>query len=503
VIGKAAARKPARLAAVLGVMIVGVGLLFAPDLLGWTSARDLIAAYGAGGAAALAGFVALLAPGVQLLNMVISGTAGVEKELQAAKTEQLKTVLAAEAALKAAADEAAARRQASDRASQALSRYIDPTSQGNPPRLLRYMLDDDPDTRALEKEIGLMGRARRLFEAVDQIVEAERAKGEKADPQTPERIVLYIDDLDRCTHEQVYAVLQAVHLLLAFKLFVVVVAVDVNWVTEALANQAGRRMDAGAAPETDATQKNSRARAVAYLEKIFQLPFWIRPMGGDGAVYGEFVRGLLKGRVEAAEPPSRGINQTPENAEAPPAPAATGPGPAESDAESGKDPSPAPSRTDETPAPPRDDLRTLAFSEAEAGFLASPELAAIASTTPRGVLRMINIYRIVRLTAPAPEADAKPLWPLIAVFAAVETGGEADLADALYTELKALETGYAVDPNPAVKATARAINTIIEGRKGLAAALSAAAAQRGEKTLRAGDCLAAARAVRRYSFNRY
>jgi hypothetical protein len=39
-----------------------------------------------------------------------------------------------------------------------------------------------------------------------------------------DRIVLHSDDLDRCDEEQVVKVLQAVHLLLACKLFIVVVA---------------------------------------------------------------------------------------------------------------------------------------------------------------------------------------------------------------------------------------------------------------------------------------
>ena len=38
--------------------------------------------------------------------------------------------------------------------------------------------------------------------------------------------LLYIDDLDRCSEDKVVKVLEAVHLLLAFKLFVVIVAVE-------------------------------------------------------------------------------------------------------------------------------------------------------------------------------------------------------------------------------------------------------------------------------------
>jgi hypothetical protein len=52
-----------------------------------------------------------------------------------------------------------------------------------------------------------------------------------------DRIVLYIDDLDRCSTETVSQVLDAVHLLLALPLFAVVVGVDPRW----LARLAGPR----------------------------------------------------------------------------------------------------------------------------------------------------------------------------------------------------------------------------------------------------------------------
>ena len=81
------------------------------------------------------------------------------------------------------------------------------------------------------------------------------------------RIVLYIDDVDRCPPEKVIEVLQAVHMLLAFRLFVVFVAVDVRWVESSLVHQyPGMLKDGvggGAAPASD------------YLEKIFQLPYWV------------------------------------------------------------------------------------------------------------------------------------------------------------------------------------------------------------------------------------
>ena len=53
------------------------------------------------------------------------------------------------------------------------------------------------------------------------------------------RIVLYIDDLDRCPEDKVIEVLRTAHLLLAFPLFVCVVAVDPRWVSRSLRNAPG------------------------------------------------------------------------------------------------------------------------------------------------------------------------------------------------------------------------------------------------------------------------
>lgn len=50
-----------------------------------------------------------------------------------------------------------------------------------------------------------------------------------------DRIVLYIDDLDRCPPRRVVEMLEAIHLLLAVRLFVVAVAVDPRWLLRAIA----------------------------------------------------------------------------------------------------------------------------------------------------------------------------------------------------------------------------------------------------------------------------
>lgn len=94
-----------------------------------------------------------------------------------------------------------------------------------------------------------------------------------ANPPPFDRLVLYIDDLDRCPADKVVEVLQAVHMLLAFKLFVVFVAVDVRWVSHAL-----RTSHPGLL--SGASEGGSQATPRDYLEKIFQVPYWVRSATG-------------------------------------------------------------------------------------------------------------------------------------------------------------------------------------------------------------------------------
>src|SRR5579859_1913216 len=121
-----------------------------------------------------------------------------------------------------------------------------------------------------------------------------------------DRIILYIDDLDRCPPRQVIQVLEAIQLLLAFDLFVVVVGVDPRWISRSLTKcypellsdaeessvlreAANGRKTAGRGQKD--VDVNSAARPLDYLEKIFQIPFWIRPLGNREA--GGLIDGLL------------------------------------------------------------------------------------------------------------------------------------------------------------------------------------------------------------------
>src|SRR6185295_1302611 len=95
-----------------------------------------------------------------------------------------------------------------------------------------------------------------------------------------DRIVLYIDDLDRCPPKKVVEVLQAIHLMLDFPLLVVVVGVDARWIRHSLKKlypdllQDNHNRHAG----KKRIDRDVAATPRDYLEKIFHIPYWLRPM---------------------------------------------------------------------------------------------------------------------------------------------------------------------------------------------------------------------------------
>lgn len=118
-----------------------------------------------------------------------------------------------------------------------------------------------------------------------------------------DRIVLYIDDLDRCPPSRVVDVLEAVHLLLAVRLFVVVVAVDPRWLLRAVAahHQAllhpasalgHDSVPADVGPDVDTDDEELWASTpTQYLEKIFQIVLTLPPLTTTG--YNSMLDGLV------------------------------------------------------------------------------------------------------------------------------------------------------------------------------------------------------------------
>ncbi|MDT3444765.1 P-loop NTPase fold protein [Pseudofrankia sp. BMG5.37] len=197
-----------------------------------------------------------------------------------------------------------------------------------------------------------------------------------------ERIVLYVDDLDRCPPKVVVEVLAAVHLLLALRLFVVVVAVDPDWLHGAVNTYRDGLFADEESPDGAFWTTGD------YLEKIFQIPFALASMDDMGDSGRDYLRGLMRPAEETEASARPAVGPTG------PAPADTAPAdtaPADT-APADTAPAGAEQPTDGGPAP--DDPGLLLFSTAEEAFL--PELHGLVRT-PRAGKRLVNLYRLVRI----------------------------------------------------------------------------------------------------------
>ena len=155
--------------------------------------------------------------------------------------------------------------------------------------LLAHYINDRASSNDYKKHLGLPAQIRRDFDKLSRLVESFNKKLDKGleseeDEHMINRIVLYVDDLDRCSTKKVVEVIEAVHLLLAFPLFTVVVAVDPRWLTQALQIEYKELFNGELALDTDGDGIPDLQRATPhdYLEKIFQISFWLYPMDVKG-----------------------------------------------------------------------------------------------------------------------------------------------------------------------------------------------------------------------------
>ncbi|TDU82427.1 KAP-like P-loop domain-containing protein [Kribbella voronezhensis] len=150
------------------------------------------------------------------------------------------------------------------------------------------------------ERLGLMTQIRQDFERMAELLRPDDPAQndvpvvDAAGDELPaiDRIVIYIDDLDRCPPDRVIDVLEAVHLLLAVRLFVVVVAVDPRWLLRSLASHY-REIFEEADDELRATTP------AQYLEKIFQIVLTLPPMEQDG--YQRMITDLVGVRAPVEE----------------------------------------------------------------------------------------------------------------------------------------------------------------------------------------------------------
>lgn len=195
-----------------------------------------------------------------------------------------------------------------------------------------------------------------------------------------ERIVLYVDDLDRCPPSKVIEVLAAVHLLLALPAFVVVVAVDPRWLRRCLDQHHEELFGAG---------ESSRAE---YLDKIFQIVFALRPMGSAAD---ELIDALMP--IEEREPRTPAHEEWPEDESAP---------------ERGEQVEVV---VQDTAPPTFYNMRPdrLRLTEVERDFV---HVLRKKLNTPREIRKLVNLYRLVRIGIPDAELEAFVAGPYRAVL---------------------------------------------------------------------------------------
>lgn len=138
-----------------------------------------------------------------------------------------------------------------------------------------------------QKHLSLISTIRRDFDELAERLKNPLESDSRFKPV--DRIVLYIDDLDRCPARKILDVLEAVHLLLAYPIFVVVVGVDPRFLIRSLEQNFEALRPA--ALQEQSSSNPSYATPQDYLEKIFQIPFSLKPMSQFG--YANLIGNLL------------------------------------------------------------------------------------------------------------------------------------------------------------------------------------------------------------------
>ena len=293
-----------------------------------------------------------------------------------------------------------------------------------------FFLSESSVVRQLAAEAGPTARVRQAFEILDRMISEKRAAGAAAagpGARLPDRVVFQIDELDRCRADQVVRMLEAIHLLLAFRNFAVVVAVDSRWLEGALLSVFEREL----------TASGDRTVIVhEYIEKIIQVPIRVPglsfaltdPAGQPEGSYVDLIRSLAPGEgpvgagqaVGAGEAAGDGAGSAPG---APGAGAGTGTAGVPRIAPLAIAPS--------LPADPRAAARRAALTGPEIAGLAA--MGRFVGSSPRTVKRFVNIYRLLRATrtgadfeafvaGPPDRPGAPPLFGPVQLCLAVQCG---------------------------------------------------------------------------------
>lgn len=255
----------------------------------------------------------------EILKHLGSAKKWIDENLAKKNLEHTQAIAHAESALNAEEERVAAVEERLTDAEKDVHEAEKALREGTAAGRLQSFIKDRVTNKDYAQHLGIITMIRKDFQAMAKLMRKHREEmqipGVTAvieDEEKPipyfDRIILYIDDLDRCPPERVVEVLQAIHLFLAFDLFVVFVAVDARWVSRSLQqkypyllDEEGMLQQHTTNNSQDAKDRLTRTRGNEasthdYLEKIFQVPFWVRPM--DIEACENLLTGLLKNETD-------------------------------------------------------------------------------------------------------------------------------------------------------------------------------------------------------------
>ncbi len=314
--------------------------------------------------------------------------------------------------------------QALTTAEQAVAEAQAAVNESPTARMISRFIEGRAASDDYRKHLGIVSTIREDFDRLSGLItahnEALRAPEANLTPSALakattdlgiNRIVLFIDDLDRCPPARVVEVLQAIHLLLAFPLFVVVVGVDSRWVEHSLAVQYPELLKRArataandAAPTVDAEEPP--ARPSDYLEKIFQIPYRVRAIDDKGCR--NLIDALVVGDRDISKPLGLETGVTSKSKPSANEVVLELPGSEASHAPPRIFAAPQPVSVPVPPSQPVVPTRLLI----ESLRLTEPEittmkwLAPLIGRSPRATKRFVNIYRLLKAAVPQAEQRA-------------------------------------------------------------------------------------------------
>ncbi len=277
-------------------------------------------------------------------------------------------------------------------------------------KLLASFLANKSTDDSYLKQLGIISWIRQDFKKLDEIFQKQRTvqDSEKELPAEVQidRIVLYIDDLDRCNADVVVKVLEAIHLLLAFRLFVVIVGVDPRWLNNALSEKyknlfgsvEDKKSNIQPNKQSNATKQTEElfsdlagvATSYDYLEKIFQIPFALKPITKTGRE--KLIKYLIREELEKETNTTTDLKDT----QMPPGESNPNPIPDSPLPNGGQSP-----EGNGINQPEAEKIKSakkvkerLVFTSSE--LLYMQQISSLFGKTPRTINRYVNIYRIVK-----------------------------------------------------------------------------------------------------------